>query len=106
LLYTKRHVLRYFQSVEFLQRLFLDLLWGGISIKRRSRTDIAVDILRVAMNGAKKTHIVYEVNLNFNIAQKYLEMLNEKELIRQENGLFITTNKGKVFQETAKQLKL
>ena len=24
------------------------------------------------MNGAKKTHIVYEVNLNFNIAQKYL----------------------------------
>ena len=58
------------------------------------------------MNGAKKTHIVYEVNLNFNIAQKYLEMLNEKELIRQENGFFITTNKGKVFQETAKQLKL
>ncbi|MDD4331849.1 MAG: winged helix-turn-helix domain-containing protein [Methanosarcinaceae archaeon] len=44
---------------------------GGIKIKRRSRTDIAVDILRVANNGAKKTHIVYEVNLNFNIAQKY-----------------------------------
>ena len=39
------------------------------------------------MNGAKKTHIVYEVNLNFNIAQKYLEMLNEKELIRHEKGL-------------------
>jgi predicted transcriptional regulator len=79
---------------------------GGVSIRRRSRTDIAVDILRVAMNGAKKTHIVYEVNLNFNIAQKYLEMLNEKELIKQENGLFITTNKGKVFQEMAKELKL
>jgi predicted transcriptional regulator len=46
--------------------------------KRKSRVDIAVDILRVAMNGAKKTHIVYEVNLNFNIAQKYLEMLYEK----------------------------
>ncbi len=79
---------------------------GGVSIKRRSRTDIAVDILRVAMNGAKKTHIVYEVNLNFNIAQKYLEMLREKELIRNENGLFITTDKGKVFQEMAKELKL
>ena len=37
---------------------------------------------------------------------EYLEMLNEKELIRQENGLFITTNKGKVFQEMAKELKL
>jgi len=32
--------------------------------------------------------------------------LNEKELIRHENGLFITTNKGKVFQEMAKELKL
>jgi predicted transcriptional regulator len=56
------------------------------------------------MNGAKKTHIVYEVNLNFNIAQKYLEMLKERELIKHENGLFITTDKGKVFQEMAKEL--
>jgi len=84
----------------------LNPLWGGVSIQRRSRTDIAVDILRVAMNGVKKTHIVYEVNLNFNIAQKYLQMLNEKELIRRENGLFITTDKGKAFQKIAKELKL
>jgi len=79
---------------------------GGVGIKRRSRTDIAVDILRVAEKGAKKTHIVYEVNLNFSFAQKYLEMLTEKELIKQENGFFITTDKGKVFQEMAKELKL
>ena len=58
------------------------------------------------MNGAKKTHIVYEVNLNFNITQEYLEMLKNKELIRHENGLFITTDKGKVFHKTAKELKL
>jgi predicted transcriptional regulator len=73
---------------------------------RRSTNDIAVDILKVAMNGATKTHIISEVNLNFNIAKKYLEMLNEKELIRYENGLFITTSKGKIFQEKAKELKL
>ena len=58
------------------------------------------------MNGANKTHILYEVNLNFNVAQKYLEMLNEKELIVHENGLFITTVKGKFFQEMSKDLKL
>ena len=73
---------------------------------RRSTNDIAIDILRAAMNGATKTHIIARVNLNFNIAQKYLEMLTEKQLIRHENGLFITTNKGKVFQEMAKELKL
>lgn len=92
--------------MEFWQRLFLNLSWGGVNIKRRSRTDIAVDILRVAKNGAKKTHIVYEVNLNFNIAQKYLEILKDKELIKHENGLFITTDKGKVFQEMATAVKL
>ena len=58
------------------------------------------------MNGAKKTHIVYEVNLNFNIAHKYLEILKDKELVKHENGLFITTDKGKVFHEMAKELKL
>ena len=58
------------------------------------------------MNGVKKTQLVYEVNLNFSICQKYLEMLDEKELIKHENGLFITTDKGKVFQEVAKELKL
>ena len=73
---------------------------------RRSTNDIAVDILKAAMNGATKTRIISEVNLNFNIAQKYLEMLKEKELIRHENGLFVTTSTGKVFQEMAKELKL
>jgi predicted transcriptional regulator len=58
------------------------------------------------MDGAKKMRIVYEVNLNFNMAQKYLDMLKEKELIMHENGLFTTTDKGKVFHEMAKEIKL
>jgi predicted transcriptional regulator len=78
----------------------------GVILMRRSTNDIAADILKTTMNGATKTHIISEVNLNFNIAQKYLELLNEKGLIRKENGLFVTTNKGKVFQEMAKELKL
>jgi predicted transcriptional regulator len=105
LLPTKRYALIYFESVH-LYKDHSNHVGEELVLKRRSRTDIAVDILRVAMNGAKKTHIVYEVNLNFNIAQKYLEMLKEKELIRHENGVFITTDKGKVFQEMAKELKL
>jgi predicted transcriptional regulator len=69
-------------------------------------TDIAVDILRVTMKGSNKTRIVYEANINFNIATRYLEMLKDKELIMHEKGLFITTDKGKVFHEVAKELKL
>jgi predicted transcriptional regulator len=33
-------------------------------------------------------------------------MLSERELIRCEKGLFITTDKGRVFQELAKEIKL
>jgi predicted transcriptional regulator len=79
---------------------------GGSFIKRRSRTDIAIEILKVTMNGAKKTHVVYEANLNFNIAAKYLKTLKDKELVTHENGLFITTDKGKAFYAMAKELKL
>lgn len=77
-----------------------------MSIKNRSRTDIAVDILKVAMKGSNKSRIVCEANVNFNIATRYLEMLKDKELIMQEKGLFITTDKGKVFHEVAKEFKL
>jgi predicted transcriptional regulator len=73
---------------------------------RRSRTDIAIDILKVAMKGVTKTHLIYDTKLNFNIAQKYLQILNGKELIRHENGLFVTTDKGKIYQEMAQRIKL
>lgn len=79
---------------------------GGANIRRRSRIEIAADILRVAMYGANKTRIVCEVSINFIVAKKYLQILSEKELIRYEEGFFITTDKGKVFQEMAKEIKL
>lgn len=73
---------------------------------RRSKIDIAEDILRVSMSGAKKSHIVCNANVNFNIASEYLEMLKEKEFIRLENGIYITTDKGKSFQEISVKFKL
>ncbi|MBP2031127.1 putative transcriptional regulator [Methanohalophilus levihalophilus] len=77
-----------------------------MAIKRRNRIDISADILETAKNGANKTQIVYNTNLNFSIAKKYLEMLEEKELIRQEGNLYITTEKGKTFHDLAMLLKL
>ena len=59
--------------------------------------DICADILRVARIPVRQTRIVYEANLNFNIVKDYLSTLKNKELIRNENGLYITTPKGKEF---------
>lgn len=64
---------------------------------RRNDVDICADILRVARSGAKKTHLVYKANLNFDIVKKYLSRLSEQSLISSENGHYITTEEGVKF---------
>lgn len=49
---------------------------------------------------------MYGTNLNFEVAKRYLEMLQERGLIKQDGDLYLTTIKGKEFQELAKELKL
>jgi predicted transcriptional regulator len=78
---------------------------GGIII-RRSRLDITLDILKIAVNGAKKTQIVYGANLNSTIANKYLIRLENKDLIAQENGIFVITDKGRLYKEMASELDI
>jgi len=77
--------------------------------KRRGRTEIIVDILSAAMEGTKKTQIVYKANLNFRRARKYLPYLEEKGLIENIGSEYKTTEKGKQFlrdyQRMDEQLK-
>ena len=61
---------------------------------RRNKIDIAADIIEIAMNGVKKTSIVYLANLNFTIFGQYLKLLSEKGFIEVENGLVYTTERG------------
>lgn len=60
--------------------------------------DIRADILRAAADGAKKTHIVYRANLNFNIVKKYFESLIEEGLleltVEGKKGTYTTTRRG------------
>ncbi len=67
---------------------------------RRNDIDICADILKVARSGAKKTHLVYKANLNFEIVKKYLSRLSENRLISSENGHYITTEEGVKFLDT------
>lgn len=66
--------------------------------KRRSEIEISADILRIALEGAKKSHIVYRANLNFEVVKKYLKLLFDSGLIglnTDDKRLFQTTPKGK-----------
>ncbi len=73
---------------------------------RRSRIDIIVDVLDAAQMGVNKTSVVYKTNLNFKLADKYLELLQKHELVENRSNKYITTNKGKIFLEKAKEVTL
>jgi predicted transcriptional regulator len=68
--------------------------------RKRSTFEISADILKVAMGGAKKSHIVYQANLNFTIIKDYLTDLTRSGLLTGPmNGskLYTTTDKGIAF---------
>ncbi len=73
-------------------------------IMRRSRIDIIIDILEVAKMGVNKTSVVYRTNLNFKLADKYLELLQNQGLVENRVDKYITTDKGKIFLEKAKEI--
>ena len=70
----------------------------------RSRIDIIIDILDVARSGANKTKIVYKTNLNFKLADKYLDLLQKRGLVENKLEKYITTEKGKILLERAREI--
>ena len=66
---------------------------------RRNDLDICADILEIAKDGAKKTHLVYKANLNFKIIKEYLSILMLKGLVDNSDQDFITTKQGTIFLE-------
>ena len=69
---------------------------------RRSEMEIVRDILTLSQNGAKKTEILYRVNLSYHQLQNYLSYSLEKEILE----LKIVENdnqiKCKIYCTTAK----
>jgi len=73
---------------------------------RRSRIDIIIDVLDAAQMGVNKTSVVYKTNLNFKLADKYLGLLQKHGLVENRVDKYITTDKGKIFMEKAKEVTL
>jgi predicted transcriptional regulator len=68
--------------------------------RKRSNLEISADILRVALHGARKSHIVYQANLNFSIIKDYLKELTSSGLLQcsgPRGNLYTTTEKGVAF---------
>ncbi|MHA2313774.1 MAG: winged helix-turn-helix domain-containing protein [Candidatus Hermodarchaeia archaeon] len=67
--------------------------------KRRSNIEISADILKVALHGAKKSHIVYRANLNFEVVKRYLQRLSEDD--SEGEGVHSTLRKPRQLHEGA-----
>ena len=70
--------------------------------RNRSKYDITAAILEASYTGARKTHIMYNGNLNHNLLKKYLDELVKKGLVEKstEGGeIYLTSERGRKLLE-------
>jgi predicted transcriptional regulator len=80
--------------------------------RRRDRHDIVAEILKTAMNGKIKTHIMYRAKLSYSQINEYLPMLVGKGFLentkvlrgRQITAVYRTTPKGLQFIENLESI--
>lgn len=75
---------------------------------KRSDIEISAALLGVAMNGAKKSHIIYKANLNFKIGKKYLDRLINSGLLwvlKAKTGSFERRKREQTTSTTSKASK-
>ena len=73
--------------------------------RRRDRHDIIVEILKTAINGKVKTHIMYKARLSYTQINEYLPRLVEKGFLENQTVKKKRFYK-KVFKTTPKGIKL
>jgi predicted transcriptional regulator len=71
----------------------------GFAMKNRSRADIVAAMLKIAMDGALKTHIMFAADISYPILRDYLTYLTELGLLeyQAEERHYHTTRKGRQF---------
>jgi len=83
------------QFMSSLVFLFRDNVMPSYNDKpRRVRHDIICQILETARKGVKKTPMMHKLSLNYTQLQKYLKALEKADLIREESGIWQTTEYG------------
>jgi len=80
--------------------------------KRRDRHEIVAEILKTAVNGRIKTHIMYKAKLSYSQINEYLPLLVEKGFLEnarvarmgQNTTIYRTTSKGLEFIESLRSI--
>jgi len=74
--------------------------------KNRHKVEIVADILEICRNDTRKTNIMYEANLSFELLRKYLWLLQQANLIKVcEGSVYSATDKGLEFLKQYYELR-
>jgi predicted transcriptional regulator len=80
-----------------------------IWMSKRTKIEIMVEILKIATHGVNKTRIVYDANLNFRVADRYIDELKKlgylKSQSREGRKIYMTTSEGLKFLEKFNKFK-
>jgi predicted transcriptional regulator len=75
---------------------------------RRDKLKIILDILDICNSSANKTKIVYRANLNFKMANLYLDIMTKEGLLEIDGGdsakLYNTTANGRELLSDVRQI--
>lgn len=92
---------------------FLVQVERRLELRHRGRIDIIANILKEAIDGAKKTQIMYRCNLSFRQLQIYLNLLIEKNFLQVVHAkgsgsieFFEITGKGTAFLKAYKNISV
>ncbi len=79
--------------------------------KRRGWDEIVAEILNIALEGTRKTHIMYRAKLSYTQANKYLSLLVEKGFLENmktekpgQSTFYKTTTNGLKFLENLESI--
>jgi predicted transcriptional regulator len=66
-------------------------------VRNRSREEIIAEILWTVVSPQRKTTIMHKSMLSYGQVQSYLSILQDKELVQQESGKWVISEKGKTY---------
>lgn len=74
-------------------------------MKNRSREEIIAEILWTVLEPRGKTTIMHKSMLSYGQVQSYLRIMLDRELVRQESGKWMISEKGKTYLRAYKVVR-
>jgi predicted transcriptional regulator len=74
-------------------------------MKNRSREEIIAEILWTVLEPRGKTTIMHKSMLSYGQVKSYLNVMMERELVQQDSGKWVISEKGKTYLQAYKVVR-